>query len=297
MRPEVNALTNAPLLEHLNDMMNTFRRSERKVAQLVAENPSFVMNGTMASVAEAAGVSEPTVMRFCTSLGFVGFQQFKISLAQTLALGIPATLSTIGRDDSVEELATKVFDHTISSLDRARRFLDPVAVERAVNAIITASSITFVGLGASAVIGLDAEQKSALFGVPCSAPSDPHQQFIAAATARTSDIIFAISNTGRTKSIIQVAQTAKASGATVIGMSGEASPLLKHCDISLLVKTIEDTDVYTPTVSRLAGLVVIDILATSVALRRGQEHMDRLVRMKEGLMRFRRDGLDRSPVE
>lgn len=289
MKPEAYSATNAPLLEHLSDVIGTLRNSERKVAQLVADNPSFVMNATMAGVADAAGVSEPTVMRFCTSLGFGGFQQFKISLAQTLALGIPATLSTIGRDDSIEVLSTKIFDHTISSLDRARRFLDPAQIERAVEAILTSTSLTFAGLGASAIIGLDAEQKSALFGVPCSAPSDPHQQFMAAATAGPTDVILAISNTGRTKSVLQVAQTAQANGATVIGMSGDDSPLLEHCDIPLIVKTIEDTDMYTPTVSRLAGLVVIDILATSVALRRGEEHMDKLTAMKEGLARFRRN--------
>lgn len=281
-----------PLLEHLNNVMGTLRNSERKVAQLVASNPSFVMNAPMAGVAEAAGVSEPTVMRFCTGLGFAGFQQFKIALAQTLALGIPATLSTIGRDDTLGELSTKIFDHTISSLDRARRFLDPLQIERAVAAIVEGKSLSFVGLGASAIIAIDAEQKAALFGIPCSAPSDTHQQYMAAAMASPGSVVVVISNTGRTQSIIQVAQTARANGAAVIGLSGEESPLLEHCDIPIIVKTIEDTDVYTPTVSRLAGLVVIDILATSVALRRGPKHMDRLAAMKEGLTHFRSQSRD-----
>jgi RpiR family carbohydrate utilization transcriptional regulator len=276
-----------PLLEHLNNVMGSLRNSERKVAQLVASTPTFVMNASMAGVAEAAGVSEPTVMRFCTGLGFGGFQAFKIALAQTLALGIPATLSTISRDDTLEELSTKIFDHTISSLDRARRYLDSVQIEQAVSAIVDGTALSFVGLGASSIIAIDAEQKSALFGIPCSAPSDTHQQYISAATARPGNVVVVISNTGRTQSVIQVAQTARAAGATVIGISGEHSPLLEHCDIPLIVKTIEDTDVYTPTVSRLAGLVVIDILATAVALRRGSVHMERLAEMKEGLTRFR----------
>ena len=279
---------NAPLLEHLNNISGQLRASERKVAQLVADNPTFVMNATMATVADAAGVSEPTVMRFCTSAGFGGFQQFKLALAQTLALGIPATLSTIGSEDSLDELSTKIFDHTISSLDRARRYLDPVQIERAVTAILEGSSLTLAGLGASAVIALDAEQKAPLFGIPCSAPGDTHQQFMAAATARAGTVMMVISNTGRTDSIVQIARVARENGATVIGISGEQSPLLEHCDIPLIVRTIEDTDIYTPTVSRLAGLVVIDILATAVALRRGTEHMDRLTGMKEGLAHFRR---------
>jgi len=281
---------NPTLLERLTEARGSLRASERKVAQLVADNPAFVMNGTMAAVAEAAGVSEPTVMRFCTGLGYTGFQQFKIVLAQSLALGIPATLSGIDRDDTVPDIATKVFDHTISSLDRARRFLDPNLVAEAVDAILTASSMDLVGLGASALIALDAEQKAPLFGIPCSAPTDPHQQYMAATMARPGTVTLVISNIGRTQSVIEVARTARANGATVIAISGDETPILDHADIPLVVKTIEDTDIFTPTVSRLAGLVVIDVLATAVALRRGEEHLERLSQMKEGLARFRRAG-------
>lgn len=251
-------------------------------------DPSFVVGATMAGVAEAAGVSEPTVMRFATALGFSGFQPFKMALAQTVALGIPATLSGIRRDDDVQAVTTKVFDHTISSLDRARRSLDPAQVERAVDALVSARSVDFAGLGASALIALDAEQKAPLFGVPVSAPTDPHQQFMAAAVAGPGTVTVAVSNLGATYSVIEVARTARANGALVIGVSGDRTPLLEHVDVPLVVRTIEDTDVFTPSVSRLAGLVVVDVLATAVALRRGTDHLDRLARMKEGLTRFRR---------
>lgn len=277
-----------PLLERLNGSMNSLRRSERKVGELVAEDPSFVVSATMAQLADAAGVSEPTVMRFCTGLGFDGFQAFKIALAQALAIGLPATLSSIGRSDTIAEIAGKTFDHTITSLDRARRYLDFEQIGRAVDAITRASNMVLVGLGASAIIASDAEQKAPLFGIPCSAPLDSHQQFMSASMARPGSVLVAISNTGRTLSIVRVAETARRNGATVIGISGDQTPLLDQCDIPIVVRTIEDTDVYTPTVSRLAGLVVIDILATAVALTREQAHMDRLTQMKEDLATFRR---------
>jgi RpiR family carbohydrate utilization transcriptional regulator len=265
------------------------RRSERRVAEIVAENPSFVVDATMASVAEAAGVSEPTVMRFSTSLGFDGFQQFKMALAQSLALGMPATLSTIQESDSIAELSTKVFDHSISSLDRARRYLDAERIEAAVEAILSASSIIFTGLGASGVTALDAEQKAPLFGLPCSVPSDPHQQFMAAAMATDRDVLIAISNTGETALIAQIAQAARESGATVVAITGAAeSALARIANVVIVVKTFEDTDTYTPTVSRLAALVIVDILATAVSLRRGRAHADRLALMKEKLATFRR---------
>lgn len=276
------------LIERLGDSIQRLRKSEQKVAQLVLENPSFVVNQTMAAVAEAAAVSEPTVMRFCTSIGYDGFQSFKLGLAQALALGIPATISSIHTTDDLAAVSTKVFDHSISSLDRARRFLDHDQIERAVSAIVGATSINLAGLGASALIAIDAEQKAPLFGIPCTAPPDPHQQFMAAATAGPGIVTLVVSNTGRTQSMIKIATTARSRGSTVIGISGDHTPLLENCDIPLVVRTIEDTDLFTPTASRLAGLVVIDILATAVTLRRGGAHLDALSAMKHELAEYRR---------
>ena len=278
-----------PLLEHIARESPNLRRSERRVASIVAENPALMVESTMAAVAQAAGVSEPTVMRFCTSLGFDGFQQFKLALAQTLALGLPATLSTISRSDSISELATKVFDHTISSLDRTRRYLDADALGAAIEAILGSSSMTVAGLGASGMIALDVEQKAVLFGVPCSVPSDTHQQFMAATMAAPGQVFLVISNTGSTDSVVQVARAARAAGATVIALTGdETSQLAQEAHVSLAVKTFEDTDRHTPTVSRIAGLVIVDVLATAVSLRRGEEHGQRLTDMKEQLATFRR---------
>ena len=277
-----------PLLEHVAAQAPQLRKSEQAVAKLVAENASFVVASTMAAVAEAAGVSEPTVMRFCTSLGFEGFQQFKLHLAQSLALGLPATHSSILVDDTVADIATKVFDHTISSLDRSRRYLDPERVEAAVQAILGAPSMLFAGLGASGLIAEDAEQKAVLFGIPVAAPPDPHQQFMAAAMGQPGSVLVAVSNTGRTSSVLDVVGRAKASGMTVVSLTGDdANPLVVAADISIVARTFEDTDTLTPSVSRIAGLVVIDVLATAVSLRRGPEHARRLSQMKDSLASFR----------
>jgi RpiR family carbohydrate utilization transcriptional regulator len=279
-----------PLLQRLALQMGSLRQSERKVAEIVQVDPELFLHSTMAAVADAAGVSEPTVMRFCSTLGFDGFQSFKIHLAQALALGIPASHSAINDDDSVPELATKIFDHSITSLDRARRHLSTATVEAAVSALLRASEIVFIGFGASGIIAQDAAQKSSLFGVPCTAPADAHQQFMAASSSSPSTVLVAISNTGRTQSVIQVAAQARRNGATVISLTGGDSPLQDESDIAIVVKTFEDTDIYTPTVSRLAGLVVVDILATSVATHRGGDHLDRIRQMKEGLASFRAGG-------
>ena len=279
--------THIPLMEMLTDSHVRLRPSERKVAVVVLQDTARAMRLSIAALAAAAGVSEPTVMRFCARLGFDGFQSFKFALAEALAVGIPVTHSAIQLDDSVQAMAVKIFDHTLSSLDRSRRSLDTTAVAAAVELLLTASNVLFVGLGASGIIAQDALQQAVLFGVPCAAPVDLHQQFMAASMCRPGSVLVAISNTGRSKSILDIAAQGKERGATVIGISGGPSPLIDLANVGLVLRTFEDTDIYTPTVSRLAGLVLIDVLATAVAVRRGPEHLERLGEMKVALSSFR----------
>jgi RpiR family transcriptional regulator, carbohydrate utilization regulator len=276
-----------PLMERLTRGLERLRPSERKVAELVLQDPARAMRLSMAAVAGAAGVSEPTVMRFCNGLGFDGFQSFKYALAEALAIGIPVTHSAIRLEDPVEAVAAKIFDHTLSSLDRTRRSLDADAVAAAVDLLLGARDVLFVGLGASGIIAQDALQQAVLFGVPCAAPVDLHQQFMSASMCRPGSVLVAISNTGRTTSILDIAAQGKQRGAKVIGVTGGRGPLLEMAHVGVVLRTFEDTDIYTPTISRLAGLVLIDVLANAVAVRRGPEHLERLGQMKEDLSSFR----------
>lgn len=277
----------APLMDRLSQAGVHLRPSERKVAATVLADPVSVLSLTMAALAAKAGVSEPTVMRFSVGLGFDGFQSFKVALTKALAIGIPVTHSAISIDEPVSSIAIKIFDHTLSSLDHARRSLDTLAVIAAVDLLTVADTVLFVGLGASGIIAQDALQQAMLLGVPCAAPIDLHQQYMAASMLHPGDVLVAISNTGRSRSILDIAVQARRKGATVIGLVGEPSPLTDLCDVSLILRTFEDTDTYTPTVSRLAGLVMIDVLATAVAVRRGPEHLQRVHEMKEALSTFR----------
>ena len=279
--------TNTTLMDMLSNPHARLRPSERKVADVVLQDTARATRLSIGALATAAGVSEPTVMRFCARLGFDGFQSFKFALAEVHAVGIPVTHSAIQLDDPVEAIARKIFDHTLSSLDRSRRSLDTDAVAAAVDLLLSANNVLFVGLGASGIIAQDALQQAVLFGVPCAAPVDLHQQFMAASMLQPGSVLVAISNTGRSISILDIAAQGKERGATLIGISGGPSPLIDLADVGLVLRTFEDTDIYTPTVSRLAGLVLIDVLATAVAVRRGPEHLERLGEMKEALSLFR----------
>lgn len=275
------------ILEAIRASLPALRKSDTKVAKLVLAEPTRVLEATVAEVADLAGVSQPTVIRFCVAIGFSGFPEFKIRLAQGLALGTSATHSVISDSDDLDAVATKIFEYTLTSLDEARRHLDPRALADAVDALAAARSIEFFGFGASGLVAQDGQQKFPLFGIPCRAQSDSHQQIMAASMMTPGDVAVVVSNTGRTLQLVEAARIAQENGATVIGLVGAEGPISELCAIVLLVLTHDNTNVYTPTTSRIAALVVIDILSTAVALRRDAGHIERLQHMKRGLNEFR----------
>lgn len=282
--------TNQNILEVTRMQRNDLRKSDRKVADALLEDPQRILNSTVVETAEIAGVSQPTVIRFCVAIGCEGYQDFKLRLAQSLAFGTPATHSAILDTDSSQAVVSKIFDYTMTSLDWARHHLDETALLDAVDLLEKANRIEFFGHGASAIVAQDAQQKFPLFGTPCGAQLDTHQQIMAASMLVKGDVAVVISNTGATRSILEVARLAREQGAQVIAITGSSdTPLLNYCDVALIVETLDNTNLYTPTISRIAALVVIDILSTSVALRRGKPHNERLVRMKRHLSQMRRN--------
>lgn len=260
------------LLDTIAERLPTLRKSEQKVAQVVLEDPARVVRDGVADLAHRAGVSEPTVMRFATGLGFSGYQEFKITLAQCVALGIAPTQSSIADGDDVTTTVEKIFTYAVTSLAQAHRELDIEAVTAAADVLRAADHVLVCGLGASSIVALDAQQKFPLLGVPCSAPVDPQMLFMAAEVATPRTAVVAISNTGSTAIVVDAVRRARARGARTIAITGEDGPLTAVAEIVIEVHTTENTDFYTPTTSRLAHLALIDVLATLVAMRQPEDY-------------------------
>lgn len=287
-REQYDAFVASSFLQVISDATGSLSKSEQRVADYVLSAPAEIVHSTLAKVAEAASVSEPTVIRFCSSLGFSGFQEFRLRMAQFLALGVPATHSAVNDDDSLSVITAKIFDHSIASLDHTRNTLSVPAVEKAVELIEAAERLHFYGYGASAVIAEDAAQKAPLFGRPCAALDDPHQQFIMAAMANKADVFVIISHTGSSSSLLHVAEEVRGNGGHVILITGDTdSALGQLADVAIETQTLENTNLYTPTISRLAGLVVIDILTTVLATRSSAGRLEQFREMKTKLADFR----------
>ena len=234
-------------------------------------------------MAKQANISEPTVNRFCRRLDTKGYPDFKLHLAQSLANGTPYVNRHVDENDSADEYTSKIFESTMANLELARKSLDTSTINRSVDLLTQANKISFFGLGASAVVAHDAQNKFFRFNVPVVYFDDILMQRMSAINSRQGDVVVVISHTGRTKSLVDVASLARENDATVIGITTAGTPLAKECNIVLSVDVAEDTDLYMPMASRIAQLTLIDCLATGFTLRRGTKFRDNLKKVKDSL--------------
>ena len=262
-------------------------KSARKLIDFILTEPQAVVSMSIATLAASVGVSEPTVNRFCKGLGLKGFPDFKLNLNAELARAEPRIARDIEPGDSTSQVIAKVFEANHASFTRVLNHLDSQAVEQAVSILDKARSIIFCGLGASAPVAIDAQHKFLRFFTPVVAHTEMISQRMITASLTPDDCLVCISYTGRTRALIEVAELAAASGATILGITAPNSPLAKVCTQLLAIEADEDTDLYTPMTSRIAQLTLIDILATSLALRKGDEFDAHLLAVKQRLTNTR----------
>ncbi|GGI17992.1 SIS domain-containing protein [Oxalicibacterium faecigallinarum] len=258
------------LLDSIRSRYDSLSRSEKKVAAAVLATPELAIDANLAALASKADVSEPTVVRFCRSLGFDGWHAFKLRLAQSLALA-PGNADAPAPDDLATELVDKICSRSINTLLDLRNGLDAQAIERALQVLSVANKIEFYGQGTSGIVAADAQHKFFRSGVPTVAYVDPHIHSIAASLLKQGDAVVAISQRGSSAAMLRSVQLARNSHAEVIVLAPSGTPLAELATVLIPIDLHFHTDPYTPISTRLAHLVVIDILAVGLALRLSPE--------------------------
>ncbi|MDB9753358.1 transcriptional regulator HexR [Oceanospirillaceae bacterium] len=271
------------LLQRLSTQQDQLNRSERKVVQVIVADPQTATRMSIAALAELAKVSEPTVNRMCRSFGLKGYPDFKMELAQSMARGMPYVSQTVNQNDTAAQYTDKIFTSTMASLDTAKQQIDSKVIERAVDYLSQAQQICFFGMGASGAVAHDALHKFFRFNIPVVAHNDSLMMRMTAAACKRGDVLVLLSFTGRTKEMVEVARIGRSAGAVVIAITQIGSSLAEEASLVLGVESPEDTDVYMPMQSRMIQLTLIDVLATGVILRRGEDFHGHLKTIKQSL--------------
>jgi RpiR family carbohydrate utilization transcriptional regulator len=197
----------------------------------------------------------------------------------------------VDEDDKAGDIVVKVIDNAVSAMLKYRNSAASHAMERAIEALAgacrSARRIEFYGVGNSGIVAQDAQHKFFRLGVAATAVSDGHVQVMSATMLQAGDCAVVISNSGRSRDLLDAAEIARRKGATTIVITASGSPLAHASSgaqhVLLAADHPEDFDRYSPMVSRLLHLVIIDILTTGVALRLGSALRPMLAEIKRNL--------------
>jgi len=275
------------MLDRIKASLPSLAPAQQRVGRLVLGDPRAFANLPVSELADRAHVSKPTVVRFCRSIGYDGLSDFKLKLAGSVSEGVPFIHRSVDVDDKTSDVLVKVIDNTVAAFLKYRNDASTFAIDKAVEALAatykTGRRIEFYGVGNSGIVAEDAQHKFFRLGVNTIAYSDGHMQVMSATLLGPGDCVVVISNSGRTRDLMDACDIARKNGATTIVMTATGSPLASAGHIHLAADHPEGYDRYSPMVSRLLHLVIIDVLATAVALRIGPRLQPLLREMKNNL--------------
>ena len=252
--------------EIIRGRMNYLTNTERKIANYVLENYDQVLNSNITELADNAKVSDASVVRFCRSLGYKGYQDFKINAAKDVLPREKHLNPILEESDSPDMICHKIFNLEISVLERTLASLNMREVEKAAQFIFHGKRVLFFGSGGSLLVGQDALHKFMKIGVQVYVHEDRDLQLMASSLAGEGDVVIGISHSGSNYSVLRCLKNAKENGAQTIALvSRGKTPLSKIADV-VIDTASEETIFQSESVStRIAQLAIIDSLVSIVA--------------------------------
>lgn len=268
--------------------VSTLPPSLARIAQVVRENPSIVIEKTINDLAEECQTSVASVVRFCRAIGFSGYAPLRMALASELgkesaqfsARG--AFGSEISEGDSLHEAVSKIAALELLAIEETVAQLDFDVLESAIDAIDRSDRVLLYGLGASRFVAEDLTHKLLRVGRNAHMPTDPHEAVAVSVLHTVPTVAIGFSHSGATLETVRFLEAARASGAATIAVtSARDSPLTRTADHSLFTEVRESTFRAGAMVSRIAQLTLVDCLFIGVAKRRYAETVDALQRTRE----------------
>ena len=280
------------LFHALSDEDSRLSGLEKKLAHLVLENVDFVVNSSIVELADHAGVSPPTVTRFCRRLGCQGFSDFKVQLARMTYVGL-RYLKPEAPTATPAEVAEDIVTKAQNALFQLHRQLDLVTLDKAAHLLRGADFIQAFGAsGNSAMIANELHNRLFRLGCRIGASNDHNMNLMISAAAQPGTVVFGSSFTGRDLGLVRCLELLRARAIPTIVVTQGDSPVAAAADIVIAIDMAEGRNIFRPTSTRFAFLGAIDILANLVAYADRNKALKALRSIKEELVRYR-DGDDR----
>lgn len=280
------------LIAALTDESGLVSALERKLAASILADVSFATNASITEIAARAGVSPPTVTRFCRRLGCASFSDFKLQLAKSAYVGLRYL-----RPESVTSTPAEVAEDIVTKAQNAlfemHRGLNLDALSQAANLLAGAQMIYAFGSGGNSSMIVN-ELQNRLFRLGCriTASNDHGMSLMLAAAAEPDAVVIGSSFTGRNLELVRCFGLLRERGIKTIALTQSNSPVAAAADVVIAVDLPEGQNIFRASSTRYAFLAAVDILANLVAYA-DRSRSARLLRgIKAQLVRHR-DGDDR----
>jgi len=252
----------------ITSLYKSLTRTEQKIADIITQDPEMVVYATLTDLAEKAGVGDTSVLRLCRKLGFRGYQEFKLSLAQDLVNPVKSVHSEIEEGDNLATIADKITAENKVFLENTLALLNMKELQKAIDALAKANRLYFVGVGSSANTAADAQYRFMRLGFNSELVTDSHVMAMTATLMTRDDVIFAVSTSGSTKDIVDAVKIAKQNGVFFICLTSHAkSPITQYANAVLLSRSKETPLQGGAFRSKITQIHVLDILTTAVAIQ------------------------------
>jgi RpiR family carbohydrate utilization transcriptional regulator len=278
---------NEILLLKIRGLLPSLNPALKKIALYILNNPQEVKLLRIKDLATKCGVAEATVTRFVKTIGLGSFQELKINIAEiTTGKRIEQELvyDDVTRSDSIKSIIEKIIAINAKALNDTKKLINSREIERAIRAIKRANQIDIYGAGGSYITAENARMRFYRIGKRCLIYNDPNQQAVSASLLTQEDLAIGISNSGRTISTVNALRAAKESGATTICITNfEQSPITRHADISLFTSTQDSAFFQESMVSRVAQMIIIDILYAGLAIQTFEDSIQKIEKSSHSL--------------
>ncbi|MCL1630723.1 MurR/RpiR family transcriptional regulator [Sporolactobacillus sp. CPB3-1] len=279
------------IIQQIKNRLNQLSSAEKRVGRYITEHPELVPSMTSKDLSIKADVSEASVVRFCKSIGAANFKTFKLELAKELTLAEEdlTNFASLQKADAPYDLFCKVTQLNKHAIESTLLSLDRKSFEKAVNDLRNADRIFFYGVGGSSIAAIDGSYKFSRLGYHSVMISDFHQAAATTPFLTASSVFIAISMSGKTKDVLQLAELARNKKACVIAITNaQHSPLYKIADIKLCTPPVEQDFRIGSIASTMTQLNIIGALYLSVFHQSSDHLVEQYREAREAVLRFRR---------
>jgi len=261
-------------IQRLQSKYSELRKSEKIIADFLQQHPQQRLDLSITELAKLLQVSETTVSRFCRVIGYQGFQDLKLSMAESSnrVNGFQNIPPDIHERDATADICKKLADSLTRSIAKTQHSLNIGDIDSAIDAVAKANQLVFYGVGGSAIIANAAYHLFTKAGLNCAVHTDGYMQTVSASMMNPGGVAVGVSNTGLSKHVVDALTIASGRGAVTIGITSEPESALARASRICLVTPLENKDVplYGGAIdAKVCQLYLVDLLYVGVLFKLG----------------------------